>query len=250
MVSGCATRGSFNRVRQEIGALGQDIDELRHLQEQAAGEMASFVRELKASEARLAELASEVAGSAEAVRKLSARLDQAEAAFARTRISAASPARDSPRVSGPAVAPAHERARAPERLARPDTPEQAYAAALEVFQAREYGQAVLDFIDFVTRYPKHRLASNAQYWIGEAYYVQRDYRQAALEFQKVIDADGRGAKVPDSLLKIGLCYVSLHQPVRAQEVWRQVVQTYPDSDAARKARTLIRARGVSSRRSR
>ena len=250
VLAGCATRGSLNRVRQEIGALGKDVDELRHAQEQAARELASFLTELKVSEARLAELAPEVAASAEAIRKLSARLDQAEAAFARTRASADNAARDSPRISAPAGAPARQRARAPDPPPRPDAPEQAYAAALEVFQAREYGQAVLDFIDFVTRYPKHRLASNAQYWIGEAYYVQRDYRQAAFELQKVIDADARGAKVPDALLKIGLCYVSLHQPNRAQELWQHVVQTYPDSEAARKARTLIRARGVSSRRSR
>ena len=249
-LAGCATRGSVNRVRQEIGALGKGIDELRRAQEQSGQELASLVRELKAGDVRLAQLGPEVAANAEAVRNLSARLDQAEQALARMRAQADNAARDSPRVSGPGVAAAHERTRAPDPPPRPDAPEQAYTAALEVFHAREYGQAVLDFIDFVTRYPKHRLASNAQYWIGEAYYVQRDYRQAALEFQKVIDADARGAKVPDALLKIGLCYVSLHQPTRAREVWQQVVQAYPDSDAARKARSLIRARGASFRRSR
>ena len=66
-------------------------------------------------------------------------------------------------------------------------PEQEYAAALATFRAREHGQAVLDFLDFIAKYPKHPLAANAQYWIGEAYYAQRDYRQALVEFEKVFE---------------------------------------------------------------
>ncbi len=70
--------------------------------------------------------------------------------------------------------------------------------------AREHGQAVLDFLDFIAKYPKHPLVANAQYWIGEAYYVQRDYRQALVEFQKVLESAPGSAKAGDALLKIGL----------------------------------------------
>ena len=94
-LAGCATRGSVNRVRQEIGALGKGIDELRRAQEQSGQELASLVRELKAGDVRLAQLMPEVAANAEAVRKLSARLDQAEQALARPRAEADNGARDS-----------------------------------------------------------------------------------------------------------------------------------------------------------
>src|SRR5262249_19765533 len=82
---------------------------------------------------------------------------------------------------------------APARPA-PKNPEQEYAAALATYRAREHGQAVIDFKDFIAQYPKHPLAGNAQYWIGEAYWAQRDYRQALIEFEKVFEH--RQAKAP------------------------------------------------------
>ena len=119
----------------------------------------------------------------------------------------------------------------------PDNPEQEYAAALATYRAREHGQAVIDFLDFIAKYPKHPLAGNAQYWIGEAYWAQRDYRQALVEFEKVFE-HGPG-KAPDALLKIGLCYLRLSDVPRAQQAWQRVVNEYPKSESAAMARSLI-----------
>ena len=118
---------------------------------------------------------------------------------------------------------------------------------MATFRAREYGQAVLDFVDFIAKYPRHPLAANAQYWIGEAYYVQRDYRQALTEFQKVLDVAPGSAKVPDALLKVGLCYRNLRDESRARQTWDRVVKDYPKSPAATKARALMRAKATAAR---
>ena len=99
--------------------------------------------------------------------------------------------------------------------------------------------------DFVTRYPKHRLASNAQYWIGEAYYLQHDYRQALVEFQKVLDL-GLG-KMPEALVKIGLCHLSLRDANRARQTWQRIVREYPQSESAATARTLLRNHAAARR---
>ncbi|MBI2494312.1 MAG: tetratricopeptide repeat protein, partial [Candidatus Rokubacteria bacterium] len=142
--------------------------------------------------------------------------------------------------------------RRPAPRARPAPPqtaesaEQAYAAALATFRAREHGQAVLDFLDFIAKHPRHALAGNAQYWIGEAYYVQRDHRQALAEFQKVLEL-GAG-KVADALVKIGLCYVNLRDIPRARAAWRRVVREHGDSGAAATARGLLRTHTASRRR--
>src|SRR5207253_10708428 len=112
----------------------------------------------------------------------------------------------------------------------------------------KHAQALLASLDFIAKYPRHPPTDTAQYWIGDAYYVQRDYRQATLEFRRVLDADPRGTKVPDALLKEGLCSLNLHQPGRAYELWRRILREYPDSEAARKAGSFLSARGVSSPR--
>jgi len=125
---------------------------------------------------------------------------------------------------------------------RTGNPEQEYNAALTTFRSREHGQAVLDFIDFIAKYPKHTLAGNAQYWIGEAYWAQRDYRQALVEFEKV--SEHGPAKAPDALIKIGLCHLRLRDVSRAQQAWQRVLRDYPKSEAAILAQSLMRTHSV------
>jgi tol-pal system protein YbgF len=124
-------------------------------------------------------------------------------------------------------------------------PEQEYAAALATYRAREHGQAVIDFLDFIAKYPTHPLAGNAQYWIGEAYWAQRDYRQALVEFEKVFD-HGPG-KAPDAQLKIGLCYLRLGDVQRAQQAWQRVVNEYPKSESAAMAKSLLATHSAARR---
>jgi tol-pal system protein YbgF len=124
-------------------------------------------------------------------------------------------------------------------------PEQEYAAALATYRAREHGQAVIDFLDFMAKYPKHPLAANAQYWIGEAYWAQRDYRQALVEFEKVFDHGP--AKAPDAQLKIGLCYLRLGDVQRAQLAWQRVVSEYPKSEPASLAKSLLATHSAARR---
>jgi tol-pal system protein YbgF len=137
-------------------------------------------------------------------------------------------------VQPPAPAPAAVRA---------GNPEQEYNAALATFRSREHGQAVLDFIDFIAKHPKHALAGNAQYWIGEAYWAQRDYRQALVEFEKVSEY-GPG-KAPDALVKIGLCHARLREASRAEQAWQRVIREYPKSGAAGLAQSLLRTNAAS-----
>jgi tol-pal system protein YbgF len=119
--------------------------------------------------------------------------------------------------------------------------EHVYNLALATFRMGEHGQAVLDFLDFMAKYPEHPLVANAQYWIGEAYYVQRDYRQAQTEFQKVLDIAPGSAKA-------GYCQFKLRDASHARATWQRVVHEFPRSEAAGKARTLLSARGSSANR--
>jgi len=160
---------------------------------------------------------------------------------------AATPAPSVARAPTPAPTPTSPPGVAPAKPAPKvgGNPEQEYAAALATFRSREHGQAVLDFIDFMAKYPKHALAGNAQYWIGEAYWAQRDYRQALVEFEKVF---GHGSgKAPDALLKIGLCYLRLSDVPRAQQAWQRVVSEYPKSESATMARSLISTHSAARR---
>jgi tol-pal system protein YbgF len=150
-----------------------------------------------------------------------------------------------PSESVPPISPVQPPQPAPPAPAasRAGNPEQEYNAALATYRSREHGQAVLDFIDFIAKHPKHPLAGNAQYWIGEAYWAQRDYRQALVEFEKV--AEYGPGKAPDALVKIGLCHARLRDASRAEQAWQRVIREYPKSDAAGLARSLLRTNAAS-----
>jgi tol-pal system protein YbgF len=107
-----------------------------------------------------------------------------------------------------------------------------YRAAVDLLKAGKQEDAITALRAFIAKYPHHDYADNAQYWLGEAYYAQKDYQRALVEFRATIETYPRGNKVPDALLKVGYCYAALGQPDRARAVLEQVVNLYPKSEPA------------------
>jgi tol-pal system protein YbgF len=107
-----------------------------------------------------------------------------------------------------------------------------YRAAVELVKAGKHDDAVVALRAFITSHPRHDYADNAQYWLGEAEYAQKDFPRALTEFRKVIEVYPRGNKVPDALLKVGYCYLALGQGEKARAVLEQIVTLYPKSEPA------------------
>ena len=230
--SGCATRAAVKRLEAHATGLEQALGEVRRAEERLAREMTRLSSEVQALETGIREAQAAGRDAASQTAALRSRIDALEATGG---LGTTQPGRaySRPPTTGSGSAdPATTNA------------ERAYAAAVTTFQAREHGQAVLDFLEFMARYPNHPLAGRAQYWIGEAYYAQRDYRQALVEFEKVLERPGPNASAPESLWKIGLCHASLRAPARARETWQRLVRDYPGSDAARRARARLTTRAA------
>ena len=107
-----------------------------------------------------------------------------------------------------------------------------YRAAVELVKAGNYVDALAALRAFIQRYPHHDYADNAQDWIGEVFYAQKDYVRALAEFRRVVEVYPRGNKVPDALLKVGYCYQAIGQGEKARAVLEQVVNLYPKSEPA------------------
>jgi tol-pal system protein YbgF len=116
-----------------------------------------------------------------------------------------------------------------------------YRAAVELVKAAKYNDAVAALRAFITGHRRHDYADNAQYWLGEAYYAQRDYARALTEFRAVIEVYPRGNKVPDALLKVGYCYQAMGQRDKARAVLEQVVNLYPRTEPAMLAARRLEA---------
>jgi len=117
--------------------------------------------------------------------------------------------------------------------------EKLYAGALALYSNREYQQATAKFQEFVADYPDHKLAGNAQYWIGECYYSQKRFAEAAEEFAKVEKAYPASHKVPAALLKKGLSLAELKRMPEAQAALQRIVERYGQSEEAAKAKEKL-----------
>ncbi len=113
-----------------------------------------------------------------------------------------------------------------------DSAADVYRAAVELVKSGKHDEAVTALRLFLKTYPRHDYADNAQYWLGESFYAQKDYQHALTEFRATIETYPRGNKVPDALLKVGYCYQALGQGDKAKAVLEQVVNLYPKSEPA------------------
>jgi tol-pal system protein YbgF len=135
-----------------------------------------------------------------------------------------------------AVVAAPGSAQPPAAVAAPAGGEQAsYDAAFTALKGGDYQKAIGGFKGFVVSYPQSSLAGNAQYWLGEAYYVTRDYPSAITAFQKVTSDWPDSRKAPDALVKTGFTQSALGKNAEAKATLEDVVKRYPGSEAAQLA---------------
>jgi tol-pal system protein YbgF len=118
----------------------------------------------------------------------------------------------------------------------PSSVEQAvYSQAFDALKAGSYSVAITGFKDFLGTYPTSPLAENAQYWLGETYYVNRDYEAAAGAFRTVMRKWPDSRKAPDALLKLGYTQSEQKQYAAARATLQEVTRKYPGTEAAKLA---------------
>lgn len=117
-------------------------------------------------------------------------------------------------------------------LQDPRSEAEQYRAAFETLRAGNYDDAADQFQAFLRRFPEGEFSANARYWLGESYYVVREFDTALMHFQRVLEDYPESAKAGDALLKIGFVQFELGQLNQARETLRRVVNEYPGTTAA------------------
>ncbi len=125
------------------------------------------------------------------------------------------------------ITPPPQPARAGER--------EAYDNGLAVLREGRYVEAAGAFNRFLVNYPGSSYADNASYWLGETYYVTRDFDQALATFNGLVVQYPNSPKAADSRLKTGYIYYEKKDWKQARQSLQAVVSEYPGSTAARLA---------------
>jgi tol-pal system protein YbgF len=123
----------------------------------------------------------------------------------------------------------------------PTTDQSLYEAAKKAFDAGNYTEAREGFEKLLTDHPASPRADNAQFWIGETYYLEKWYEKAILEYQKVIENYPSGNKVPAALLKQGLSFVNIGEPNNARLIFTELIAKYPGTNEASIAKSKLDA---------
>jgi tol-pal system protein YbgF len=118
-------------------------------------------------------------------------------------------------------------------------PEEMYDYAVGLIKGGETGKGRQLLTAFASKYPDHKLLPNVFYWKGEAFYAEKDYENAILSFQDVVDKYPGGDKAPDAMYKQGLSFLALKDRKNARILFELVQSKYPKSPTASLARQKL-----------
>ena len=121
----------------------------------------------------------------------------------------------------------------------PFAEQQAYQTAFDLLKSGRYEDAVVAFQQFLVEFPAGSYADNAQYWLGETFYITRQFQQAVQEFERLVSMHPNSQKLTHALLKIGYAHDELGNTADAERVLGELMERYPQSAAAGLARKRL-----------
>jgi len=111
--------------------------------------------------------------------------------------------------------------------------------ALARLRAADFGAASAALNGFLKRYPNTGYRESAQYWLGNAHYGLRNYKDAIAVFKALADGAPQHARTPEALLSIANCQIELKEADAARRTLEQIVKQYPQTEAAQAARDRL-----------
>ena len=114
-----------------------------------------------------------------------------------------------------------------------------FEAALAMFRKAEFAAAQTAFFDFLSRYSRSGYAPSALFWLGNAQYATRDYKEAMVNFRALIARAPDHMRTPEALLSVANCQVELKDARGARKTLDELVSAYPKSEAAAAAKDRL-----------
>ncbi|MEW6214470.1 MAG: tol-pal system protein YbgF [Nitrospirota bacterium] len=104
-----------------------------------------------------------------------------------------------------------------------------YEAAYNAFENKKYKEAREKFEAFIKEFPKDEVTDNAQFWIAETYYGEKDFEGAILAYETLLKKYPNSEKAPTALLKQGLSFIEMGDKKTGKVILEQLRERYPNS---------------------
>lgn len=114
-----------------------------------------------------------------------------------------------------------------------------FEAALAVFRSGKFAEASTAFASFVRQNPRSGYLPSARFWLGNAQYAQRDYKEAIGNFKQLLTDAPTHARAPEAALSIANCQLELKDSRASRKTLEDLVRAYPQSEAAAAAKERL-----------
>ncbi len=114
-----------------------------------------------------------------------------------------------------------------------------YEAALGVFRKGDFAAATEAFAGFIQRYPSSGYVPSGFFWLGNAQYATRDYKEAIQNFRNLLTQAPDHTRAPEAVLSIANCQVELKDTKAARKTLEDLIKAYPQSEAAAAAKQRL-----------
>ncbi|WP_293605918.1 tol-pal system protein YbgF [Polaromonas sp. UBA4122] len=116
---------------------------------------------------------------------------------------------------------------------------QEFEAALATLRKGDFAAAQTSFVAFMKRYPQSGYKSSALFWLANAQYAVRNYRDAVVNFRALVVAEPDHMRAPEALLSMANCQVELKDVKSARKTLEELVKAYPQSEATSVAKERL-----------
>ena len=114
-----------------------------------------------------------------------------------------------------------------------------FEAALAIFRKSEFAASQSALVDFLKRYPQSGYGPSALFWLGNAQYATRDYKEAVINFRSLLSLSPDHVRAPEAVLSIANCQVELKDTKAARKTLEDLLKAYPQSEAAGAAKERL-----------
>jgi tol-pal system protein YbgF len=121
----------------------------------------------------------------------------------------------------------------------PQKESEAYQQAFNLLKQGRYGESISAFGSFLRDYPGGEYEDNAQYWLAEASYVNRDFDTALVEFTKIPERYPTSSKIPGAMLKMGYIYYEKGNWAESRKILNELINNYPATTESRLAQKRL-----------
>lgn len=116
-----------------------------------------------------------------------------------------------------------------------------YEEALAPLRNGDFNNSANLLSAFLQRYPRSGYVDSARFWLGNALYGKRQYKEAIASFRAFVSGAQQHPRAPEGLLAIANCQIEMKDTKGARATLNELLKAYPQSEAALAARERLTA---------